>query len=65
MARKKSKISFIAWKKRVDDIVYKELELHLDDLPDEDFRMAYDNNINAIKFAKFIIKINMEFLLDM
>ena len=44
------------WLKKVDELVYKKLNLHLKDLPDEDFR------ITCVEMADKIVKDQYNFL---
>ena len=48
-------VSFEKWKQCVDDIVFVIIGYHLDDLPDENFRINYDNNLNYCDMAKIIL----------
>lgn len=47
--------SFEQWRNLVDSIVFIVINLHLDDLPDEDFRINYDNGLHVCDMAKLVI----------
>ncbi len=47
---------FNTWIKQINKHVYKKLQMNLDDLPDYDFRIAYDHGISARTVANEIIK---------
>lgn len=49
-------IEFTKWQKKVDTFVFKIIGLNLTDLPDEDYRTAFDNGISAQRFAKRVIR---------
>lgn len=55
-------MDFKTWLKKVDMLVYKKLNLHLKDLPDEDFCINYDNKITCVEMADKIIKDQYNFL---
>ena len=40
-------MKFKTWLKNVDDDVYKQIKLRLNDLPDEDFWIHWDNNVSS------------------
>lgn len=47
--------SFELWKKKIDEIVYEDIHLHLNDLPDEDYAVAYEKRTSPEEFAKYIL----------
>ena len=47
---------FEVWKERVDNAVFSRLNLHCYDLPDEDYWMNWDNNVDSQQMAEFVIK---------
>jgi len=49
------KKTFEMWKKMVDDIVFVSIGYHLDDLPDEDFYVNYEENLDIYDMAKIVI----------
>ena len=49
---------YTTWKQIVADIVYDELQVELDDLPDEDYRMCYDEHMSPMNMAQIIITNN-------
>lgn len=51
-------MDFLEWKKKVEIIVYSLTNFHLDDLPDEDFYMNYENGTTFKQMAEYIININ-------
>ena len=51
-------MDFFDWKKRIEIIVYGLTTFHLDDLPDEDFRIHYDTGTTFQKMAEYIINNN-------
>jgi hypothetical protein len=51
----RSEIRFMNWMDRVEKIVLKRIGKNLLDLPDEDYRMKYDNKTSPTKMAKYII----------
>jgi|TARA_Y100000389_G_C17442492_1_gene509476 hypothetical protein len=65
-------ISFIDWKNSINELVRKEINLNIDDLPDQQYRFLYDSKLLSIKAISYIIlgdffknTINdIEFILD-
>lgn len=55
-------MKFKTWLKNVDDDVYKQIKLRLNDLPDEDFWIHWDNNVSSKEMAQIIIKDQHEFI---
>ena len=51
-------VDFIIWKDLVDSIVFIATGYHLDDLPDEDFRINFDNGLNICDMARIVINNN-------
>ena len=47
--------SFEKWKYKVEIIVHKETGLHLDELPDENYHINYENGMNFTEMANYII----------
>ena len=45
---------FYEWKKLVDSIVFILTGYYLDDLPDEDFRINFDNGLHPCDMAKIV-----------
>jgi hypothetical protein len=58
----KVKLDFTKWMEKVDRYVYKNLNLHLSDLPDEDFWVNWDNNMEYKTMANMIIKDQVDFI---
>ena len=48
-------VPFEEWKRIVGDIVFVSIGYHLDDLPDEDYRINYDNNLHYCDMAKIVV----------
>ena len=46
--------NFYKWKKIVDNLVFVLIAHHLDDLPDEDFRINFDNGLHPCDMAKIV-----------
>jgi len=46
---------FEQWKGLVNDIVFVSIGYRLDDLPDEDYRVNYDNGLHFCDMAKKVI----------
>jgi|TARA_B100000424_G_scaffold260717_1_gene244865 hypothetical protein len=65
-------ISFVDWKNSINELVRKEINLNIDDLPDQPYRFLYDSKLLSIKAISYIIlgdffknTINdIEFILD-
>ena len=65
-------ISFVDWKDSINELVRKEINLNIDDLPDQPYRFLYDSKLLSIKAISYIIlcdffknTINdIEFILD-
>jgi hypothetical protein len=65
-------ISFVDWKNSINELVRKEINLNIDDLPDQPYRFLYDSKLLSPKAVSFIIlgdffknTINdIEFILD-
>ena len=55
-------MEFETWLKKVDDFVYNKLDLHLKDLPDEDFWVHWDNRVTYEVMANKIITNQYNFL---
>ena len=49
---------FVIWVDTVEKIVYKKLRSNLIDLPDEDYMQYYENKMNPLEVAKYIIEQN-------
>ena len=49
------KKTFEMWKKMVVDIVFVSIGYHLGDLPDEDFYVNYEENLDIYDMAKIVI----------
>ena len=47
--------NFENWKKQINDYVYEEIKIKLDDLPDQNYRILYEKNILSPKNLSFII----------
>jgi hypothetical protein len=63
----KVKPDFSKWMKKVDRRVFKKLNMHLSDLPDEDFWINWSNGIEyKIMASKIVMDQNdfVEFLLE-
>jgi len=52
------------WMDEIEDYVYSKLELYLLDLPDEPYRMDYDDGITASTIAKRIVSDYMSYWKD-
>lgn len=51
-----TKLDFINWKKSINEIVKREIDNNLEDLPDLDYRMWYDNdNLEPNHIAYIVI----------
>lgn len=65
-------ISFVDWKNSINELVRKEINLNINDLPDQPYRFLYDSKLLSIKAISYIIlgdffknTINdIEFILD-
>ena len=49
---------FDSWMKQVEEIVFKELKMHLLDLPDENYRYYFENGKSAMYMAQIVINDN-------
>lgn len=49
------KPTFESWKQDVDTIVYNKLQIHCNDLPDEDYWMSWHNNLSAQNMADIVV----------
>lgn len=49
------KLNFTNWKRAINEIVKKEIDNNLDDLPDLDYRLWYDNDNLTPKQVAFIV----------
>ena len=56
------KKNFKLWIKKVDKRVYKKLNMHLSDLPDEDFWNNWNNGMNYKSMANHIIQDQYNFI---
>jgi len=56
------KPNFEKWMKKVDKRVYKKLNLHLSDLPDEDFWINWSNGMKYRKMANNIVEDQNNFI---
>ena len=50
------KETFEVWKERVDKMVFSKLNIHCYDLPDEDYWMNWDNNVDSQQMANYVIQ---------
>ena len=50
-----TRTKYVKWVNKVDKIVFKYLNLHLDDLPDENYRINFDEGMEPESMAKIII----------
>tara|TARA_Y100000389_G_C17342094_1_gene453921 strand:+ start:207 stop:428 length:222 start_codon:yes stop_codon:yes gene_type:complete len=50
-----NRLSFIDWKKNINDLVRKEINLNIDDLPDQPYRFLYNSQLLSTKAISFII----------
>ena len=48
-------ISFVDWKNSINELVRKEINLNIDDLPDQPYRFLYDSKLLSIKAISYII----------
>ena len=48
-------VSFNYWKQSVENVVYLLIGLHLDDLPDENYHINYENGFHVCDMAKIVI----------
>lgn len=53
-----TKQSYLSWLTKVDIKVFKTLQLHIEDLPDELYRDNYDENTTVDDMAKIVIDNN-------
>ena len=51
-------LKFVIWVDAIEKIVYKKLQSNLIDLPDEDYMQFYENKMNSLEVAKYIIEQN-------
>lgn len=51
-------INFLIWMTNIEKIVYNKLNAALDEIPDEDYRLNYENKITYEEMAKIVIKNN-------
>jgi hypothetical protein len=49
---------FDDWMNKVEEIVFKELKMHLSDLPDENYRYHFENGKSAMYMAQIVINDN-------
>jgi hypothetical protein len=56
---KNTPTKYVKWVNKVDKIVFKYLNLHLDDLPDENYRINFDEGMEPECMAKIIIEPNI------
>ena len=54
--------TFEEWKSNVDAIVFKSINIHCNELPDEDYWMNWDNEVSHFDMAKYIIKEYLNFI---
>lgn len=47
-------LPFEDWMNTVEDLVYNDIGLYLEDLPDENFRMNYEDNMSPEEMALII-----------
>ena len=55
-------MKFNLWLKKVDNLVFQSLNLRLNDLPDEDFRVHWGNKLTCVEMANKIIMDQYDFL---
>ena len=55
-------MEFETWLKKVDEFVYNKLDLHLKDLPDEEFLVHWDNQVTYEVMSNKIITNQYNFL---
>ncbi len=53
--------NFLKFIDKVEKIVYARLQMYLDDLPDEDYYMAFENETTPEQMAKLVIESNLTF----
>ena len=49
------KKTFDEWKKLVDQLVFVLIGYHLDDLPDENYRLNYDTGLKFCDMGKIVV----------
>jgi hypothetical protein len=50
--------NFFSWRSRVEKIVYDNLKVFLDDLPDENYRINFENGVSAQTMAEIVLSNN-------
>jgi hypothetical protein len=50
--------NFFSWRSRVEKIVYDNLKIFLDDLPDENYRINFENGVSAQTMAEIVLSNN-------
>ena len=48
-------MNFDQWYNAVGELVYDEIGLDIDELPDENYRMSYDLGITAVMMSQIVI----------
>ncbi len=48
-------MTFEEWKRQVRDIVFDAITMDLDDLPDWDYRVAFDDGVTPVDAASFVL----------
>jgi hypothetical protein len=50
--------NFFSWRSRVEKIVYDNLKVFLDDLPDENYRINFENGVSVQTMAEIVLSNN-------
>ena len=50
--------TFFSWRSKVEKIVYNNLKVFLDDLPDENYRINFENGVSAQTMAEIVLSNN-------
>ena len=52
---KREETYFKQWMRQVDEYVFDKLDLHLDDLPDEMYRIEFDEGCSPLDMGKHVV----------
>jgi hypothetical protein len=51
-----SSTNYNLWIKQIDDYIYNLIDIHLDDLPDNTFKLDFDDGVSIIEMANKVVK---------
>ncbi len=51
-----SSTNYNLWIKQIDDYIYNLIDIHLDDLPDNTFKLDFDEGISITEMADKVVK---------